>query len=118
MNFKVAKNRVMVIAESTVLRSTISSTLGRGGYKVMQAVNVKEALNKLTRDPVDMVITSLEIVNEERADLIRNSGQNESYHYIPVLMLPIKRSEKSDFCTLKQFPPSQILSLTTKVLGQ
>jgi two-component system chemotaxis response regulator CheY len=118
---------VMTVDDSASVRQMISFTLKSAGFEVIEAVDGKDALSKLVRTPVHMMITDLNMPNMDGIELIRNVRVlNSAQKFIPIIMLttesqPQKKQEgKSAGATgwiVKPFKPEQLLAVMKKVLG-
>lgn len=116
--------RIMTVDDSASVRQMVSFTLKKEGYDVIEAVDGKDALSKLS-GTVDMVITDLNMPNLDGIGLIKGIRSQASYKFIPVIMLTTesqasKKAEgKSAGATgwiVKPFTPDQLLAVVKKVL--
>jgi len=116
--------RIMTVDDSASVRQMVSFTLKKEGYDVVEAVDGKDALSKLS-GTIDMVITDLNMPNLDGIGLIKGIRSQASYKFIPVIMLTTesqatKKAEgKSAGATgwiVKPFTPDQLLAVVKKVL--
>jgi len=100
-------------------------TLAEAGYTVIEAVDGRDALTKL-RQPLNLVITDLNMPNLDGIGLIRAVRANPACKGIPILMLTTESQEsrkqegKAAGATgwiVKPFTTQQILAVVKKVLG-
>lgn len=117
---------IMTVDDSVSVRQMVSFTLKDAGYDVVEAVDGKDALEKLASGAVHMVITDLNMPNMDGIELIRNVRANASYKFIPIIMLTTesqaekKQEGKAAGATgwiVKPFKPDQLLAVVKKVLG-
>ena len=118
---------IMTADDSASVRQMVNFTLKNAGFQVVEAVDGKDALSKLTNTPVNMLITDLNMPNMDGIELIRNvRALGSSLKFIPIIMLttesqPEKKQEgKTAGATgwiVKPFKPEQLLSVIKKVLG-
>src|SRR5579883_868382 len=77
---------ILTVDDSASVRQMVKFTLSDAGYSVIEAVDGKDALAKLTL-PVNMVITDLNMPNLDGIGLIRGVRANPAYKGIPIIML-------------------------------
>lgn len=86
---------VLVVDDAISLRQTISLTLQKYGYQVIQAQNGVEALEKLQHHPqIDLVISDLEMPRMNGFELLSNLRQNSDLANLPVVVLTSRSAEK------------------------
>lgn len=116
---------IMTVDDSASIRQMVSFTLKGAGYEVVEAVDGKDALSKLT-GTFHMVITDLNMPNLDGIGLIREVRANPSYKFVPIIMLTTesqdtrKQEGKAAGATgwiVKPFKPEQLLAVVRKVLG-
>jgi two-component system chemotaxis response regulator CheY len=116
---------IMTVDDSTSIRQMVSFTLTQAGYQVVEAVDGKDALGKLTSASVDMVITDLNMPNMDGVSLIREVRGQAKYKFIPILMLTTeskdtkKQEGKAAGATgwiVKPFNATQLIEVVKKVL--
>ena len=117
---------IMTVDDSASVRQMVAFTLKQNGYDVVEAVDGKDALAKLTGTKVDMVITDLNMPNLDGIGLIKGVRANPAYRFTPIVMLTTesqdsKKSEgKAAGATgwiVKPFKPEQLVAVVKKVLG-
>jgi two-component system chemotaxis response regulator CheY len=117
---------IMTVDDSASVRQMVGFTLKGAGYEVVEAVDGKDALSKLQRTPVHMVITDLNMPNLDGIGLIRGVRASAAYKFIPIVMLTTesqdtkKQEGKSAGATgwiIKPFKPEQLIAVIRKVLG-
>jgi two-component system, chemotaxis family, chemotaxis protein CheY len=116
---------ILTVDDSTSIRQMVKFTLTGAGYTVIEAVDGRDALTKLT-PKVDLVITDLNMPNLDGLGLIRLIRANHLCKGVPILMLTTeshelrKREGKAAGATgwiVKPFTTQQILGVVKKVLG-
>ena len=86
---------VLVVDDAISFRQTISLTLQKYGYHVIQAQNGVEALEKLQHHPeVDLVISDLEMPRMNGFELLSNLRQSSNLADVPVVVLTSRSAEK------------------------
>ena len=117
---------IMTVDDSASVRQMVSFTLKQAGYTVLEAVDGKDALNKLNGSGVHMIITDLNMPNLDGIGLIRGVRAQSAYKFIPIILLTTesqiekKQEGKSAGATgwiVKPFNPDQLLTVVKKVLG-
>src|ERR1035441_3121523 len=81
---------ILTVDDSASVRQMVKFTLSDAGYTVIEAVDGKDALAKLTR-PVNLVITDLNMPNLDGIGLIRRIRANPACKGIPIIMLTTDR---------------------------
>ncbi|MBF0136276.1 MAG: response regulator [Magnetococcus sp. DMHC-1] len=117
---------IMTVDDSSSVRQMVTLTLKGEGYNVVEGVDGKDALNKLKANPVDMVITDLNMPNMDGITLIKELRALPAFKFTPIVMLTTesqanKKSEGKDAGAtgwiVKPFKPAQLLQVIKKVLG-
>lgn len=118
--------RIMSVDDSVSIRQMVSFTLKGAGYEVIEAVDGRDALLKLDGNPVDMVITDLNMPNIDGIGLIRELRAKPECRFMPIIMLTtesqdsIKQEGRAAGATgwiVKPFKTEQLLAVVKKVLG-
>ncbi len=117
---------IMTADDSASMRQMISFTLKGAGYNVVEAVDGKDALAKLSSTSINMLISDVNMPNMNGPELVRQVRANPAYRFIPIIMLTTestdskKQEGKSAGATgwiVKPFKPEQLLAVVKKVLG-
>lgn len=85
---------ILVVDDAAVVRHVVSLTLKKSGYAVVEAVNGKDALEKLGVSEIEMVITDLNMPEMDGIELIRNMRNTIKYKFMPILMLTTVSQEE------------------------
>jgi two-component system, chemotaxis family, chemotaxis protein CheY len=116
---------ILTVDDSASVRQMVKFTLADAGYCVIEAVDGKDALVKLT-SVVNLVITDLNMPNLDGIGLIRSVRANPAWKGIPILMLTTESHEASKQegkaagatgWIVKPFTTQQLLAVVKKVLG-
>jgi two-component system chemotaxis response regulator CheY len=81
------QKKILVVDDAAVVRHVVSITLKKAGYEIIEAVNGKDALSKLARNTVNMVITDLNMPEMDGIELIREIRKTDGHKFMPVVML-------------------------------
>jgi len=117
---------IMTVDDSASVRQMVAFTLKEAGYDVIEACDGKDAMMKIGKQPVNMIITDLNMPNMDGISLIRAARAIPALKFIPIIMLTTESQEakkaegKSAGATgwiIKPFRPEQLLAVTKKVLG-
>ncbi|MEH2247546.1 hybrid sensor histidine kinase/response regulator [Nostoc sp.] len=86
---------ILVVDDAISLRQTLSLTLQKSGYQVIQAQNGVEALEKLQLHPeIQVVVSDLEMPRMNGFELLSNFRQYPNLAKIPVIILTSRSAEK------------------------
>ncbi|HAO20482.1 MAG: two-component system response regulator [Desulfobacteraceae bacterium IS3] len=117
---------IMTVDDSASVRQMVSFTLKSAGYDVIEAVDGKDAVAKLSGPRVHLVIADLNMPNMNGIELIRAVRVNPIYKFVPIVMLTTesqaakKQEGKEAGATgwiVKPFKPAQLLAVVKKVIG-
>ena len=116
---------IMTVDDSASVRQMVAFTLKQNGYDVVEAVDGRDALNKLGSTRVDMLITDLNMPNLDGIGLIKGARALPACKFIPMIMLTTesqdgkKQEGKAAGATgwiVKPFKPEQLMAVVKKVL--
>ncbi|PAX53099.1 hybrid sensor histidine kinase/response regulator [Brunnivagina elsteri] len=86
---------ILVVDDAISLRQTISLTLQKAGYQVVQAQHGIEAIEQLQRHPeIQMIVSDLEMPRMNGFELLSNIRQNPSLSKKPVIILTSRSADK------------------------
>ena len=116
---------ILTVDDSASVRQMVRFTLADAGYTVIEAVDGKDALSKLT-SPVHLVITDLNMPNLDGIGLIRSVRALPACKGIPIIMLTTESQESRKLegkvagatgWIVKPFATQQLLAVVKRVLG-
>jgi two-component system chemotaxis response regulator CheY len=117
---------ILAVDDSPSIRMMLTFTLRENGYRVIEAQDGRDGLAKLRQEPVDMVITDLNMPNMDGIGLVRGIRENPSSRFTPVIMLTTEshdlrkqeaRAAGATGWITKPFRPEQLLAVVKKVVG-
>lgn len=118
--------RVMTVDDSKTMRDMVAFTLRAAGFTVTTAEDGKQALSLLAGNPVDVVITDLNMPVLDGVGLIRALRAEPKWRALPILMLttesdPAKKADgKNAGATgwiVKPFNPEKLVDVVNRVCG-
>ncbi|MDJ0716678.1 MAG: response regulator [Prochloraceae cyanobacterium] len=86
---------VLVVDDSVVQRQSVISTLEQAGYRILEAGNGQEAIDKLNKHPdINLVICDIEMPRMNGFEFLGQCRQNPRFSDIPVVMLTTRSGQK------------------------
>ena len=117
---------ILTVDDSVSVRMTTRIALTGAGYKVTEAVDGLDGLNKAKATRFDLVITDLNMPNMDGVSLIKSVRADQRFKFMPILMLTTESQESrkqegraagATGWIVKPFNPEQLLAVIRKVLG-
>lgn len=83
------KDKILIVDDDNLIRQLLSLVLMSAGYSVVEAVNGKDALDKLgeTDGAINAIITDLRMPQMDGIELTRELRMNPAYECVPVIVL-------------------------------
>jgi two-component system, chemotaxis family, chemotaxis protein CheY len=78
---------IMVVDDSISIRQVVGIALKQAGYDVIEGVDGKDALAKLTGQKVNLIISDVNMPNMDGISFVRELKTRPAYKFTPVLML-------------------------------
>jgi chemotaxis family two-component system sensor histidine kinase/response regulator PixL len=93
---------VLVVDDAVALRRTLALTLERAGYRVLQARDGQEALERLQQtSTVNLVICDIEMPNMNGFEFLSQRRQAPELLNIPVVMLTSRSNDKHQWLAMQ-----------------
>lgn len=117
---------ILVVDDSETVRQVLQMTLANSGFTVIEAEDGLDALGKLALNPVDMLITDLNMPHMDGLELIKKVRMEGAHRFTPIVMLTTESSEEKKLAgreagasgwIVKPFKPEQLLKVVKLVLG-
>lgn len=117
---------ILTVDDSSSIRQLVSSTLADGGYRVVEASNGKEGLDKLLGTSVDLIISDLHMPYLDGIGFIQMIRSTSLYRFVPIIMLTtehqvsLKQAGAAAGATAwltKPFKPQDLMALIKRVMG-
>ena len=84
---------IMVVDDSISIRQVVGIALRQAGYDVIEGVDGKDALAKLTGQKVNLIISDVNMPNMDGISFVRELKTRPAYKFTPVLMLTTESQE-------------------------
>ena len=116
---------ILAVDDSATMREMVSFVLESAGFRVIEAVDGAQGLDKATATPVDLVITDQNMPNMDGLTLVRSLRELRDYKTVPILLLTTESSDgmkaqgRAAGATgwlVKPFDPNTLLEVVNKVL--
>ena len=113
----------LIVDDSASMRQLIAFTIKDAGYDVLLAENGTDALEKLSRVKIDVVITDLNMPEMDGITFIRELRGRADYKFVPIIMLTTESQEAkkqegraagASGWIVKPFSPSQLMAVVNK----
>ena len=118
---------ILTVDDSASIRMTTKIALTNAGYKVTEAVDGVDGLNKAKSASFDLIVTDLNMPNMNGLAMIEAFRQSPAHTGIPIIFLTtesdadMKSRAKAAGATgwiTKPFDPEQLVKIARKVLGK
>ncbi|MBI3183386.1 MAG: response regulator [Myxococcales bacterium] len=90
---KARRRRILVADDSPLTRELLCSLLESVGYEVLGAQDGAEAFDRLSREPVDLLITDLEMPQVDGLELTRRLKAHPTLRNLPVVIVTTRGAE-------------------------
>jgi two-component system, chemotaxis family, chemotaxis protein CheY len=116
--------RILTIDDSKTIRDMLMLTLADAGFEVLQAVDGQDGLDVLSKQPVDVVITDINMPRMDGYEVIRQMRRNSAHKTIPILVLTTEsETDKKNLAReagatgwmVKPFDPDRLIATINKV---
>ena len=115
---------IMVVDDSLSIRQVVGIALKQAGYNVIEGVDGKDALAKLTGQKVNLIISDVNMPNMDGITFVRELKTRPAYKFTPVLMLTTESQEDkkeqgkaagAKAWMVKPFKPEALLAAVQKL---
>ncbi len=90
---EVRRRRILVVDDSPLTRELLASLLEAVGYEILTAADGAEALERLGRESVDIVVTDLEMPRMDGLELTRRVKAHPTWRALPVVIVTTRGGE-------------------------
>ena len=117
--------RILTVDDSASVRQMVSFTSRKADYEVVEAVDGKDGLAKVSSGKFDLIVTDLNMPNVDGIQLITAVRKLPGYSFIPILMLTTEsQAEKKDAgrkagatgWIVKPFNADQLIAVVQKLV--
>jgi two-component system, chemotaxis family, chemotaxis protein CheY len=85
---------ILLVSNSPQLRQSITMDLYSGGYRISDATNGQEALDKMEKqDAPDLLLISSPLPDMDGIQLARQFRKLSAYQFLPIVMMSSNRSQ-------------------------
>lgn len=116
---------IITVDDASTIRKMVSFTLQPTGHRVIEAADGSQALELVRREPVDLILSDINMPNMSGIELTRQIRALPQYSSTPIILLttesePQKKAEGraagASGWIVKPFKQDQLLALINKVL--
>ena len=117
---------VLIVDDSSSLRTIVKMALTRAGYEVLEAGDGQEALEVLERTPkVHLIVSDVNMPRMDGITLVGHVKQHARHRFTPVIMLTTEgqdekkqagRAAGARAWIVKPFNPPQLLDAVSKLI--
>jgi two-component system, chemotaxis family, chemotaxis protein CheY len=117
---------IMTVDDSLSVRLMVRFTLRDLGYEIIEAENGIDALSKLEKAQIHMLITDINMPELDGISLIKRVRANPSYRFIPIITLTTESAREKKLegkqagatgWIVKPFKPEQLVAVVKRVLA-
>lgn len=116
---------IMIVDDSSSMRSVISMALKGAGYATLEACDGKDALTKLTGQKINLIISDVNMPNMDGITFVKEVKKLANYKFTPIIMLTTESQEEkkkegqaagAKAWVVKPFQPAQMLEAVSKLI--
>jgi two-component system chemotaxis response regulator CheY len=116
---------IMVVDDSISIRQVVGIALRQAGYDVIEGVDGRDALAKLSGQKVNLIISDVNMPNMDGISFVRELKTRPAYKFTPVLMLTTESQEDKKeqgkaagarAWMVKPFKPEALLAAVQKLV--
>ena len=115
---------IMIVDDSASMRRVVSIALKGAGYDVLEGVDGKDALSKLTGQKVHMIISDVNMQVMDGIAFLKAVKAMPAYKFTPVIMLTTESAEEKKregqaagarALVVKPFQPEQLVNAVQRL---
>lgn len=116
---------ILVVDDSASVRQVVSIALTGAGYQVVEASDGKDALVKLDKQRVNLIISDVNMPNMDGITMLKEVKKRPDTKFTPVIMLTTEseqskkeqgRAAGAKAWVVKPFQPQQMLAAVSKLV--
>jgi two-component system chemotaxis response regulator CheY len=117
---------VLIVDDSSSMRQMVKFALTEEGYGVDEAVDGKDALEKLPSSHPKLVITDINMPNLDGIGLIKEIRASSDFKFVPIIVLTTESEQSKQeegkkagatAWLVKPFTPEKLIETVKKVSG-
>ncbi len=117
---------ILTVDDSSSFRQMLAFSLKAVGYRVVEAIDGEDGLEKAKSHTFDLVLTDQNMPRMDGLTLIRSLRALENYRKVPILMLTTEagddmkmkgRAAGANGWLVKPFDPQRLNEVVKKVIG-
>ena len=115
---------IMIVDDSASIRTVVGIALRGEGYAVIEAINGQDAINKLTGQKVNLIISDVNMPIMDGITFVKNVKTMAAYKFTPIIMLTTESDESkkregqaagAKAWVVKPFKPEQMLGAVQRL---
>lgn len=115
---------IMIVDDSASIRTVVGIALRGEGYAVIEAINGQDAINKLTGQKVNLIISDVNMPIMDGITFVKHVKQMAAYKFTPIIMLTTESDESKKregqaagarAWVVKPFKPEQMLAAVQRL---
>ncbi len=115
---------IMIVDDSASIRTVVGIALRGEGYTVIEAINGQDAINKLTGQKVNLIISDVNMPIMDGITFVKNVKTMAAYKFTPIIMLTTESDESkkregqaagAKAWVVKPFKPEQMLGAVQRL---
>ena len=115
---------IMIVDDSASIRTVVGIALRGEGYAVIEAINGQDAINKLTGQKVNLIISDVNMPIMDGITFVKHVKQMAAYRFTPIIMLTTESDESkkregqaagAKAWVVKPFKPEQMLGAVQRL---
>ena len=115
---------IMIVDDSASIRTVVGIALRGEGYAVIEAKDGQDAINKLTGQKVNLIISDVNMPIMDGITFVKNVKTMAAYRFTPIIMLTTESDENkkregqtagAKAWVVKPFKPEQMLGAVQRL---
>ncbi len=116
---------ILIVDDSASIRTVVKTSLLGAGYQVIEAVDGKDGLSKLTGQKVHLIVSDVNMPNMDGITFVKEVKKLPNYRFTPICMLTTEgeRSKMQEgkeagakAWIVKPFQPSKLIDVAAKLI--
>ena len=117
---------ILIVDDSSSVRSVVGIALKGAGYDVIDACDGKDALSKMTGQKIHLIVSDVNMPNMDGITFVKELKKLAEYKFTPVCMLTTEAEESkmqegkaagAKAWIIKPFQPPKLLDVVSKLIS-